>query len=189
MKKVISTILVVAIVMFVNVAHSQEAGATKSKVKTYRQAITTDPINLLNTDRFNIKYERGVGKKNSFTIDLMYDYGYIDIDAFGIAIGGGYRWYFHTLFPELRTRGLEGLAVGGFANISYLQLTEGKDKGSSYTVSNVAFNFGVEAIYKFVILDALAIEPTLRLGWALSNAGYYSKGFNLWPGISIGYAW
>ena len=176
----------VAIVLFIAnvILYSQGTGATKSKI--YRQAITTDLVNLINTEKFNIKYERNVGRENSFTLDLMYNYSYNSKEHtnIGIVLGGGYRWYFHKLIPELRTRGIEGLAVGPFAYLNYIRHTP---NGKNYS-NDFGIDFGGEAMYKFVLFEKLAIEPTLRLGWGASSAVYYTTGFLLWPGVSIGYA-
>ena len=181
MKKVINTLLIVAIIAISAGVELYSQGTTRAK--KYHKAITTDPIDLLNSDRFNVKYEQNVGKDNSFTADLIYNYAYNDV--VGIAIGGGYRWYFHNLSPELITSGIKGLAVGPFAQLNYLRYEVTKDNFND----DFGLDVGVEATYKFVVFDWLAIEPALRLGWGLSRAGYYTTGFLLRPGVSIGYAW
>ena len=188
MKKVINTLFMFIVIVFATNTVCSQNTTTKPKAKIYSKALTTDPINLINSNRINIKYEQNVGRKNSFTVDLMYNYDYNtnEYTNIGIVLGGGYRWYFHNLFPEIRTRGIEGLAVGPFANINYIRWTvsEGNYK------NDFVFDIGAEAVYKFVLFEGLAIEPTLRLGIkGLSSAKYYSQGFILWPGISIGYAW
>ena len=186
MKKVINTLLIVAVIVLgANIdAHSQ--GTKKAKV--YRKALTTDPIDLFNSERFNVKYEQNIGKENSFTADLMYTWAYNskEYTNVGIVLGGGYRWYFHNLSPKIRTRGIEGLAVGPFANLNYIRKTINEKNYSNDFVLQV----GGEVTYKFVLFEGLAIEPALRLGWVFALAGSgYSTGFELWPGVSLGYAW
>ena len=189
MKKIFNTLLIVAM-MFLLVSvesNSQETEAKKTKSKVYRQAITTDPIDLLNSERFNIKYEQNVGKKNSFTVDLMYNYAYntSDFTNIGITIGGAYRWYFHNLAPEIRTKGIEGLSAGPFINLNYVRWHINDDN----TRNDIIFDVGGEVAYKFVVFEGLAIEPTIRLGMNFSSEGHYNTGFQLWPGVSIGYTW
>ncbi|MCL2039677.1 MAG: DUF3575 domain-containing protein [Bacteroidetes bacterium] len=188
MKKTIYSFFIVAIILLgvSFTAHSQ-TGATNSKI--YRQAVTTDPGTLIMHDRFNVKYEQSISRKNSFTADLMYNWNY-NTEKYtnvGITLGAGYRWYFHNIFPEIRTRGIEGLAVGPLANINYVRWKVNDDNSNN----RLGIDVGIEAVYKFVLFEALAIEPALRLGWGIpiTEFGEYNKDFQLWPGVSIGYAW
>ncbi len=190
MKKTLHSFLIVAVILLgINFTAYSQAGATKSKI--YRQAITTDPITLLVNERINVKYEQSISKNNSFTADLMYNYSYNskEYNNIGIILGAGYRWYFHNLFPEIRTRGIEGLAVGPLVNLNYIRYTINEENSRN----DIGFDVGIEALYKFVIFDNFAIEPTLRLGWGIplteAAKGYYHKDFQMWPGVSIGYAW
>jgi len=180
MKKVTNVILVlVVIVLLGNVTAYSQSGSKKS----YTKALTTDPINLLLKEEINIKYEQIIGKKNSFTADLLFNHGYVD--ALCIGVGLGYRWYMHTLIPDVRTRGIEGFAIAPFANIQYLR----KEISTDNYKSNVGITVGVGASYKFVLFDGLAVEPAIRFGWGISDAGYYRRDFQPLMGVSIGYAW
>jgi len=188
MKKTIYSFFIVAIMMIgINFIAYSQSEATKSKI--YHQALTTDPITLIMHDRFNIKYEQSVGKKNSFTADLMYNWGYntAKYTNFGIIVGAGYRWYFHNLFPEIRTRGIKGLSVGPFANINYVRWTVNDNNFNN----RVGLDIGFEGAYKFILFDALSIEPAIRLGIGIpiTEFGEYNKDFQMWPGVSIGYTW
>ena len=181
MKKVFNTLLIiVVVVMFANVsAYSQ---GTKSK--TYKNAITTDPIDLLISERIGVKYEQVIGKKNSFIVSLMYDYSY-NTDKYnnlGITIGGEYRWYFHNLFPEIRTKGITGLSVGPIANLTLV-----RNHANENTIdNNFVFDVGAGVAYKFVLFEGLAIEPAIRFG---IRVGSNNTDFKPWPGVTIGYAW
>jgi len=184
MKKVTNVLLIAVMIMLVFNVKTYSQTATKSK-KNYTKALTTDPINLLNYKQVNIKYEQIIGKKNSFTADLLFKHGYTD--ALCIGIGAGYRWYMHTLIPDIRTRGIEGFAISPFANVEYLR----KKISSGNYENDMGVTIGIGASYKFVLFDGLAIEPILRFGWGISskNAGYYARDFQPLPGVSIGYAW
>jgi len=191
MKKVTNVILIVGVLMLVTNFKAYSQTTTKSKTN-YTKALTTDLINLFNKNQINIKYEQILGKKNSFTVDLLYNYGYKAKDARGqdkrslcIGVGAGYRWYMHTLIPDIRTRGIEGFAIAPFANIEYLRKTISEDNYEN----DVGFTIGIGATYKFILFEGLVIEPTLRFGWGISSAGYYDTDFLPLPGVSIGYTW
>jgi len=148
----------------------------------YQSAITTDPLDLINSHRFNIRYEHLLEKNNSITAEFLFDNNYSDVESSGFLLGASYRWYLRDVFP-IKTTALEGFAVGPFARLGFYnqKITVNSD-------NDFALEIGGEVIYKWVF-GGFAVEPIIRIGFKALGPGYYSKGFYAWPGVSIGYAW
>lgn len=156
--------------------------ADTSFAQQYKQAIMTDPLDLINTSRFNIRYEQMLTKKNSFTAELVYDYNYNNVHGF--VVGAAYRWYFRNLFPDVKTSGIEGLIVAPYARLG---IYRHKLNTNNYD-NDLGLEIGGEVAYKWVF-GGFAVEPIIRLGIGATGPEYYNKGFHPWPGVSIGYAW
>lgn len=145
----------------------------------YNHAITTDPLDFINSGRVNVRYEHLFSKNNSGTAELYFDTG--DDHYSGFLIGVSYRWYLREVFP-IKTTALEGFAVGPFARMAFYTIKHGaKDTDGSLEI-------GGEVAYKWVF-GGFAVEPIIRLGVPVVRPGYITAGFHAWPGVSIGYAW
>lgn len=152
-----------------------------SDILAYNNAITTDPIDLINAERINLKYEHLLGKKNSFTAEFSYDYQ--QEHAYGLFLGGAYRWYLRNVFP-VKTAGLEGFILGPYARLGIYNYDYGPDQDTDFSLE-----IGGEVAYKWVFWGGFAVEPIIRIGFGAVEPKYKSKNLRVWPGISIGYAW
>jgi hypothetical protein len=148
----------------------------------YKKTLTTNPFTLLNLDIVNLKYEQMLGKKNSFTAEFAYDYGYDN--TMGLNLTGAYRWYIRNLIP-IKTSGIEGFSVAPWVNLGLYRYEVNSDN----TDNDFVLNIGGEVAYKWVFFGGLTVEPSIRLGFHAVKPGYYNTGIYFDPGISIGYAW
>lgn len=148
------------------------------------QNISTDPIDLLNHKRVNVRYERMLTKGSSFTAEVNYDYNYADV--YGFNLGASYRFYLRKLFP-IKTKNVEGLFVGPYARLGFYTYTA----NAANTTSDLGVEIGGEIGYKVVFptFYNISVEPIIRLGMGISGPSYYNKDFTPSPGVSIGYTW
>lgn len=156
--------------------------------QTYTKNISADPLDLINRDQLNVTYEQKLSPENSFTVFASYvDLGGSVKDGSGgwsgFGIGASYRWYF-DIGHQNKTP-LEGLSVGPIAALTFFNYTHGFDEKTDAYLA-----IGGEASYKFVILDGLSIEPTLKLMFAAKKIDYMPSSYDPWGiGVNVGYAW
>ena len=148
------------------------------------KAITIDPLDFVVSKKINLKYEQMLDRKNSFTVEFAFDDN--QSTAPGFLIGGAYRWYLRHLIP-VQTRGVEGFSVAPYARIGLYR----RELNAETTDNEIGLEIGGEIAYKAILWDCFVIEPMIRLGFRPSGGSLHAtnKGFNPWPGVSIGYAW
>ena len=147
------------------------------------RALTIDPIDFLNSDRINLKYEQMLQPKRSFTVELLYLNE--DNNTNGFGIGGAYRWYSRAFIP-VKTTGVEGLSYGTYMRMNWLRRKLNDD---SYD-NQAGVDIGGEIAYKFVLGKHFVFEPMIRIGYGWGGPAFSNhEGIKPWPGINIGLAW
>ena len=146
-------------------------------------ALTTDPIGYIMQNRIGLKYEKMLKRSSSFTAEVLYDNTCNNTNGFGI--GASYRRYFRTIIP-VKTAGVEGFSIGPYAKAIWLNTDDKVNKSKN----EAGFDIGAEIAYKVILWQNFAVEPIIRANIGFGPAAYSNKdGFNVWPGIAIGFAW
>jgi len=144
------------------------------RAQTYNNSISGDVIGLL-LGHLDVTYERRLSAENSYTIFGNYYFGYPPLT--GLAAGASYRWYFDTGEGQ---KALEGLSAGPLADIAFWS-------GGGF--NSVSLQIGGTLQYKWIINDAIVIEPVVGFVFNVNSVSGLNGFFPIILGVRAGYAW